>query len=129
LLYRGQPSHTDRDEVKSVIEAREAAEALFRHQRPSTQTGSPPDEPSTRKPRILRASLPVHGPEPGDVPHNSEPQTTAPTLLHRDRLNRVRAALLRQQRELEARLGAIDNELRAIDVYVAFRKGEAPPLA
>ena len=119
MLYRSQPSRTDRDGNESVVSARQAAEALFRPHKPPTPTGPPLVEPSTRKPRVLRATIPARGAEPADEP---------PIVLHRDHLVRDRAALLGQQRELEARLGAIDNELRAIDIYVAVRNGEAPSL-
>ena len=37
--------------------------------------------------------------------------------LHRKRLDNARAAISRQQNELQAKLNAIDSELRAIDAY------------
>jgi hypothetical protein len=59
---------------------------------------------------------------------SSEPETK-PTVsvsllahAHRERLKTARAAILKQQDELQEKLNAIDCELRAIDAYAAAKK-------
>ena len=42
----------------------------------------------------------------------------------RDRLNRAREAIFRQQQELQAKVDAIDAELRAIAAYEAAKQGK-----
>jgi hypothetical protein len=41
---------------------------------------------------------------------------------HREHLRGTRAAIFKQQDELQAKLEAIDSELRAIDAYEAAKK-------
>ena len=43
----------------------------------------------------------------------------------RERLNREREAIFNQQHELEQKLAAINNEMRAIDAYEAAKSGKA----
>jgi hypothetical protein len=45
----------------------------------------------------------------------------------RDRLHAEREAVFTQQHELEGRLAAINNELRAIDAYEAAKSGKTAP--
>ena len=45
----------------------------------------------------------------------------------RDRLHAEREAVFTQQHELEGKLAAINNELRAIDAYEAAKTGKAAP--
>jgi hypothetical protein len=58
----------------------------------------------------------------------SEPQTkpavSIPQLIHAhcEHLRGTRAAIFKQQDELQAKLEAIDSELRAIDAYEAAKK-------
>jgi alkylation response protein AidB-like acyl-CoA dehydrogenase len=47
----------------------------------------------------------------------------------RDRLHAEREAIFNQQHELEGKLAAINNELRAIDAYEAAKSGKAPARA
>jgi hypothetical protein len=43
----------------------------------------------------------------------------------RERLNKEREAIFNQQHELEGKLAAINNEMRAIDAYEAAKSGKA----
>ena len=43
----------------------------------------------------------------------------------RERLNKAREAIFNQQHELETKLAAINNEMRAIDAYEAAKSGKA----
>ena len=45
--------------------------------------------------------------------------------MHRERLNNARTAIFKQQNELQAKLDAIDSELRAIDAYEAAKNGKS----
>ncbi len=45
----------------------------------------------------------------------------------RERLHAEREAIFNQQHELEQKLAAINNEMRAIDAYEAAKSGKAPP--
>ena len=45
----------------------------------------------------------------------------------RDRLHAEREAVFTQQNELEGKLAAINNELKAIDAYEAAKSGKAAP--
>ena len=45
----------------------------------------------------------------------------------RERLHAEREAIFNQQHELEGKLAAINNELRAIDAYEAAKTGKAAP--
>src|SRR5437588_836838 len=47
----------------------------------------------------------------------------------RERLNRAREAIFNQQHELESKLAAVNNEMRAIDAYEAAKSGKAAPRA
>jgi len=47
----------------------------------------------------------------------------------RERLNKEREAIFSQQHELEGKLAAINNEMRAIDAYEAAKTGKAAPAA
>jgi hypothetical protein len=47
----------------------------------------------------------------------------------RERLHAERDAIFNQQHELEGKLAAINNELRAIDAYEAAKSGKAAPAA
>ena len=47
----------------------------------------------------------------------------------RERLHAEREAVFTQQHELESKLAAINNELRAIDAYEAAKTGKAPARA
>src|SRR5260370_22654457 len=46
----------------------------------------------------------------------------------RERLHNEREAIFNQQHELEAKLAAINNEMRAIDAYEAAKSGKAIPI-
>ena len=81
-----------------------------------------------RKPRILSASpLPVTR-MVTEAAISSEPQTKPTASIsqlahaHREHLKGARAAIFKQQDELQAKLDAIDSELRAIDAYEAAKK-------
>src|SRR5713101_2420501 len=45
----------------------------------------------------------------------------------RERLHAEREAIFNQQHELEGKLAAINNEMRAIDAYEAAKSGKATP--
>ena len=47
----------------------------------------------------------------------------------RERLHAEREAIFAQQHELEGKLAAINNELKAIDAYEAAKSGKAAPAA
>ena len=59
---------------------------------------------------------------------SSEPQTKPTASIsqlaraHREHLKGTRAAIFKQQEELQAKLDAIDSELRAISAYEAAKK-------
>src|SRR5712692_9070646 len=57
------------------------------------------------------------------------PEQTFETFIasERERLNKEREAILNQQHELEQKLAAINNEMRAIDAYEAAKSGKATP--
>ena len=44
--------------------------------------------------------------------------------IQRERLNNARKAIFKQQHELQAKLDAIDSEMRAIDAYEAAKAGK-----
>jgi hypothetical protein len=80
-----------------------------------------------RKPRILSASpLPVTR-TTAEAPIKPTPQPKPPVSVsqmahaHRERLKRARAAIFKQQGELQERQNAIDSELRALDAYEAAK--------
>ena len=125
-----RPNHNDNRQ--QIHNARKDAEALFRpkHQvvRPSLPADPSPAGEPARKPKILSASpLPVT-PIVIEAKISSEPQTkpaaSIPQLIHayREHLKGSRAAIFKQQDELQAKLDAIDSELRAIDAYEAAKK-------
>ena len=124
--------HTYNDNRQQINTARKEAEALFRPKHrviePSRPTNPAPAEALVRKPRILSASpLPVT-PTVIEAAISSEPQTKpAVSLLqlaraHREHLKDTQAAIFKQRDELQAKLHAIDSELRAIDAYEAAKK-------
>jgi hypothetical protein len=45
--------------------------------------------------------------------------------IHRERLDSARAAIFKQQHELQAKLDAIDSEMRAIDAYKAVKNAKS----
>ena len=108
--------------------AREEAEALFRPKpklvKPSTLIDPSPGDDAARKPRILSASAPPPEREGGKALINSEPQTAVSqaALSDREQLNRARVAILDQRRELQAKLEAINREMRALDAYEKTRR-------
>jgi len=120
------------DDRQQIDRAREEAEALFRPKpkllATPTLADPSPVNVSVRKPRILRASVPPLDREMAKVRNISEPQTavSASQFAHteRERLNRTRAAIFKQQHELRAKLKAIDSEMRAIDAYEAAKRGK-----
>jgi hypothetical protein len=131
LLKEPEQRHAfHNDDRRKIDKAYGEAEALFR---PKMKTVEPSlTEPSradalARKPRVLSASAPPLVREIAKSPSRSEPQIAEPVsqCAHndRERLNRVRAAMLQQQHELQAKLEAIDSEMRAIDAYEAAMNG------
>ena len=120
------------DDHQKNYSARKEAEALFRPKHKSVEPSSPAD-PSpagapARKPRILSAApSPVTRMVTGAA-ISSEPQTkpavsvTQLVHAHREYLKGARATIFRQQEDLQAKLDAIDSELRAINAYEAARK-------
>jgi hypothetical protein len=107
------------DDRQQIDRARKEAEALFRPKPKLVATpmlaGPSPANVSARKPRILRASVPALDRKTVKVRNSSEPQTavSASQFAHteRERLNRTRAAIFKQQHELQAKLKAIDSEM------------------
>ena len=122
----------DNDDHRQINRAREEAEALFRPKlklvKASTLADPSPADVSVRKPRILRASVPPLNRETVKVRDSSEPQTAVSVSqfahTERERLNRTRAAIFKQQHELQAKLEEIDSEMHAIDAYKAAKKGK-----
>jgi hypothetical protein len=123
---------TYNDNHQKINTARKEAEALFRPKHriiePSLPADPSPAGAPVRKPRILNASpLPVTRMVTEAV-ISSEPQTKSaasiPQLIHahREHLKGSRAAIFKQQDELQEKLEAIDSELRAIDAYEAAKK-------
>ena len=54
-------------------------------------------------------------------------QTFADFIIRdRERLHAEREQIVNQQHELEGKLAAINNEMRAIDAYEAAKTGKAP---
>ena len=133
LLKQSEHHHQNyNDNRQQINNARKEAEALFRskHQvvRPSLSADPPPTGEPARKPRILSASpLPVT-PMVIEAAISSEPQTKPTASIsqlvrtHREHLKGTRAAIFKQQDKLQAKLDAIDSELRAIDAYEAAKK-------
>ena len=132
LKQSEQQYAVDNDDRRQINRAREEAEALFRPKlklvEASTLADPSPADVSVRKPRILRASVPPLNRETVKVRDSSEPQTAVSVSqfahTERERLNRIRAAIFKQQHELQAKLEAIDSEMHAIDAYDAAKKGK-----
>ena len=133
MLKQSEHHHQNyNDNRQQINNARKEAEALFRSKHqvvgPSLSAGPRPAGEPTRKPRILSASpLPVT-PMVIEAAISSEPQTKPMASIlqlaraHREHLKGTRAAIFKQQDELQAELDAIDSELRAIDAYEAAKK-------
>jgi hypothetical protein len=121
------------DDYQQIDRARKEAEALFRPKPKLVETSTfadpPPPNVSARKPRILRALVPALDRKTVKVRDSSEPRTAAVSVsqfahTERERLTRIRAAIFKQQHELQAKLEAIDSEMHAIDAYEAAKKGK-----
>jgi hypothetical protein len=133
LLKQSEHHHQNyNDNRQQINNARKEAEALFRSKHqvvgPSLSADPPPAGEPARKPRILSASpLPVT-PMVIEAAISSEPQTKPAASIsqlaraHREHLKGTRAAIFKQQDKLQAKLDAIDSELRAIDAYEAAKK-------
>ena len=123
---------THNDNRQQIHNARKDAEALFRPRyrviEPSLPADPSPAGAPVRKPRILSASPLPDTRMVTEAAISSEPQTkpaaSIPQLIHahREHLRGTRAAIFKQQDELQAKLEAIDSELRAIDAYEAAKK-------
>jgi hypothetical protein len=134
LLKQSEQQHAfHNDDRQQIDKARKEAEALFwpkpKLVEPSTLTDISRADSSARKPRILSASVPALDRETTKPPISSEPQiaVSVSQFARSDRelrLNCARAAIFKQQHELQAKLDAIDGELRAIDAYEAAKKGK-----
>jgi|SRR4051794_31497356 hypothetical protein len=133
LLKQSERQHAfPGDHRQQINRARKEAEALFRSKpklvETSTLTDPFPADTSVRKPRVLSASVPSLDRKTTKAPINSKPQTAVSVsqLVHteRERLNRARAMIFKQQHELQAKLDAIDSEMYAIDAYEAAKKGK-----
>jgi len=133
LLKQSERQHAfHNDDHRQINRARKEAEALFRPKlklvEASTLADPSPANVSVRKPRILRASVPPLNHETVKVRNSSELQTpvSVSQFAHteRERLNRIRAAIFKQQHELQAKLEAIDSEMQAIDAYEAAKRGK-----
>ena len=135
MLKRREQNYFYNEERQQINKARQEAEALFRpkpqYVKPPTPTeplaiGSP-----ARKPRILSASTPLISRTIAKASMSSKlqtkPEVSALQLAHahRERLNNARTAIFKQQNELQAKLDAIDSELRAIDAYEAAKNGKS----
>jgi len=140
LLFKqsAQQSALFHQEHQQVGQARREAEALFRSKpkivEPSRRSDGSPTEAAARKPRILRAVPPAPGLKKGAAAVLQEQQPALTPLqrarAERHRLNRVDETVYTQQQELQAKLEAIDTELRAIAAYEAAKQGEvssSPP--
>jgi hypothetical protein len=125
-----RPFHND--DRQQNYSARKEAEALFRPKHQSVEPSLPVD-PSpagapARKPRVLSASLSPVTSMVIEAAISSKPQTKPPVSIsqlaraHREHLKGTRAAIFRQQDELQEKLHAIDSELRAIDAYESAKK-------
>jgi hypothetical protein len=127
--HHRQFHNDDRDQNYS---ARKEAESLFRPKpqsaEPSLRADPSPAGAPARKPRILSASpLPVTR-MVTEAAISSKPQTRPAVSVsqlahvHREHLKGARAAIFKQQNELQEKLDAIDSELRAIAAYEAAKK-------
>jgi hypothetical protein len=136
LLKQSEQQNTFHDDNRQQIsKARKEAEALFRPKlqsiKPSKSADPPPAGSLARKPRVLSASAPPIDRMIAKAPISSEPQIKPAVSvlqlahIHLERLNRARAAIFNQQHELQAKLDAIDSEMRAIDAYEAAKNGKS----
>jgi hypothetical protein len=132
LLKQLEHHHEFRNDRQQINNARKEAEGLFRSKPRVVETSLPADPPPTeasvRKPRILSASpLPITR-TTAEAPISSKPQPKPSVSVsqmahaHRERLKRARAAIFKQQGELQARQNAIESELRALDAYEAAKR-------
>ena len=133
MLKQSEHQHAfHSDDRQQINSARKEAEALFRPKpklvETSTLADTSPANVSIRKPRILRASVPPLDHETAKVQGSSEPQTAVSVSqfahTERERLNRTRAVIFKQQHELQAKLEEIDSEMHAIDAYEAAKRGK-----
>jgi hypothetical protein len=136
LLKQLEQQHSfHNDDRQQINRARKEAEALFRPKpqfiEPSTPADPSPADSSARKPRILSASAPPASRVTAKAPISSEPSIRPAVSgsqlahIHRERLNSARAAIFNQQHALQAKLDAIDREIRAIDAYEAAKNGKS----
>jgi hypothetical protein len=133
LLKQSEQYHQfPNNDRQRINRARGEAESLFRPKpqfaEPSLQADPSPPEAPARKPRILSASpLPVTR-MVTEAAISSKPQTRPAVSVsqlahvHREHLKGARAAIFKQQNELQEKLDAIDSELRAIAAYEAAKK-------
>ncbi len=136
MLKRSEQHHFYNEEHQQIIKARQEAEALFRpkpqYVKPTTQNEAPVNGSPTRKPRILSASTPSAARPIAGTSVSSAPQPVVKisvlqlARMHRERLNNTRTAIFKQQNELQAKLDAIDSELRAIDAYEVAKMANHP---
>ena len=132
LLKQSEQQHAfHSDDRQQITRARKEAEALFRPKpklvKTSTLADPSPANVSVRKPRILRASVPPLDHKTVKVRNSSEETAVSVSQFahtERERLNRTRAVIFKQQHELQAKLEAIDSEMHAIDAYEAAKKGK-----
>src|SRR4051794_13288469 len=133
LLKQSEQRHAFHgDDRQQINRARKEAEALFRPKakliETSTLADPSPANVSVEKTRILRASVPPLDRMTAKVRNSSEPQTAVSVsqlaYTERERLNHTRAAIFKQQRELQAKLEEIDSEMHAIDASEAAKKGK-----
>jgi len=131
LLKQSEQQHDFHSDARRQINrALQEAEALFLPKPKLVETSTLVDPSSAnvsvRKPRILRASVPPLNHETAKGRNGSEPQTpvSVSQFAHteRERLNRIRAAIFKQQHELQAKLEEIDSEMHAIDAYEAAKR-------
>src|SRR4051794_11877013 len=117
LLKRREQNHFYNEERQQINKTRQEAEALFRP-KPQCVKLSTPTEPlatgsPARKPRILSASTPSISRTIAEASMSSKletkPEISALQLahVHRERLNNARAAIFKQQHELQAKLDGI----------------------
>ena len=127
MLKQSEQHNFYNEKRRHITKARQEAEALFQP-KPQyinliTPNEAPAIESPTRKPRILSVSTPSTARPIVDASVSSAPQPVVKISLlqlahmHRERLNNARTAIFKQQNELQAKLDAIDSELRAIDAY------------
>lgn len=136
MLKRSEQHHFYNEERHQIIKTRQEAEALFQpkpqHVNPTTPNEAPAIGSPTRKPKILSASTLSDARPIADTSVSSalQPVVKISVLqlarMHRERLNNARTTIFRQQNELQAKLDAIDSELRAIDAYEVAQMANHP---